>query len=426
MIRRRLARPALAAALAVTPAFVSLACAKDTTGYTGPYQAEVRRAIPAIEASTGLTFKSPPRLEERTRDEVREFLERQFNEQLTPLELAGTQAAYRRFGLIPDTLDLRAFLLDLLTEQVAGYYDPQAKVLYVVSGGPRDLTSVTIGHELVHALQDQYTPLDSVRTLKGDNDRQVAIQAVMEGQAVFEQMSIMLGGDATLRLPGGWDRVREQIRSEQATMPRFASAPTLIQETLLFPYLAGAQFAREFKVRRPGEVPYAPLASSTEQILHPEKYLDDPPDIPTRITLPAPRGASLVHEDNLGEFEVRLLLHEHLGDVGTAASAAAGWDGDRYQLVETPQGEGLAWFTVWDSAAEATEFRAAMERLVERRFGARDPSGSALARRWTARGRSLALLAQEVDGRPAVIFEDLPAGARGGIIDAARVTLEER
>jgi hypothetical protein len=362
----------------------------------------------------------------RTRDEVREFLERQFNEQLTPLELAGTQAAYRRFGLLPDTLDLRAFLLDLLTEQVAGYYDPATKVLYVVSGGPDDITGVTIGHELVHALQDQYTPLDSVRTLKGDNDRQVAIQAVMEGQAVFEQMSIMLGGDATLRLPGGWDRVREQIRSEQATMPRFASAPALIQETLLFPYLAGAQFAREFKVRRPGEVPYAPLASSTEQILHPEKYLAEVPDLPTRITLPAPRGATLVHEDNLGEFEVRLMLHEHLGDVGTAASAAAGWDGDRYQLVSTPQGEGLAWLTVWDSAAEAAEFRAAMERMIERRFAARAPVGSALARRWTARGRALALIAQEVGGRPAVIFEDLPAGARGGIIDASRVTLDER
>lgn len=401
-------------------------CRGDRTGYSGPYENQVRRAIPEIEAATGLTFKSPPRLEVRTRDEAREFVERQFNEQTTPLELSATQQAYRRFGLLPDTLDLRAFLLDVLTEQVAGYYDPATKVLYVVSGQPDDITSVTISHELVHALQDQYTPLDSARALKGDNDRQVAHQAVMEGHATYEQLSAALGGDAAMRLPGGWDRIRESIRDNQATMPVLARAPMLIQETLLFPYIAGAQFIREFKTARPGQAPFSPVASSTEQILHPEKYLADRPDVPTRITLPAPRGAQLVYEGNLGEFEVRLFLHQHLKDAGTAARAAEGWDGDRFQLVETPRGEGLAWFTVWDSAVEAAQFRDAMERAIERRFGMRPRSGGdGGTRRWTARGRSLMLSAEEVGGRPAVIFEDLPAGVTARVMDAARVTMQE-
>ena len=402
------------------------ACGSDTTGYTGPFQSEVRRAIPKIEEATGLRFKTPPRLELRTRDEVREFLELQFNEQLTPLELAGTQQAYRRFGMLPDTLELRAFLLDLLTEQVAGYYDPATKVLYVVSGGASDITGITINHELVHALQDQYTPLDSARSLKGDNDRQVAMQSVMEGQAVYEQMSIMVGGDLGLRLPGGWDRVRDIIRSEQASMPLFANAPVLIQETLLFPYIAGAEFIRQFKMARPGAVPYSPVAASTEQILHPEKYLDSVPDLPTRITLPPPRGATLVHEDNLGEFETRLMLHEHLRDAAVASRAAAGWDGDRYQLVSTPRGEGLAWFTVWDSAVEAAEFRDAMERVVERRFGVRaGTGGTGETRAWTARGRALTLAAAVVDGRAVVVFEDLPAGASARVMDPSRATLRE-
>ena len=417
----------LAAALYIAAAGVLFAsCARDTTGYTGPFESEVRRAIPKLEESIGLTFKTPPRLELRERDDVREFLERQFNEQLTPLELAGTQAAYRRFGLLPDTLDLRSFLLDLLTEQVAGYYDPATKVLYVVRDAPKDVTSIIISHELVHALQDQYTPLDAALALKGDNDRQVAMQAVMEGQAVYEQMSAMFGGDMGLRMPNGWDDVREAIRSGQASMPLFARAPEIIQETLLFPYLSGAEFARQFKRARPGQAPFSPVAASTEQILHPEKYLSDAPDLPTRITLPAPRGATLVHEDNLGEFEVRLLLNQHLGDAGTASRAAAGWDGDRYQLVNTPRGEGIAWFTLWDSAVDAAEFRDTMQRALERRFKIRQaPSGTTELRTWTAADRFITLATAMVNGRPVVIYEDMPQGFSTRVIDASRVALQE-
>jgi hypothetical protein len=412
---------------ALLPALLLAGCASDTTGYTGPYEREVRRTIPQLEAATGLKFITPPVLEERDRDQVREFLERQFNEQLTPLELAGLEQAYKRFGLLPDSLDLRRFLLDLLTEQVAGYYDPATKVLYVVQGGSPDIISVTIAHELVHALQDQHYPLDSAQALRGDNDRQVAMQAVIEGQAVYEQMASMLGGsDFGLRIPGGWEQVREMIRNEQQSMPIFANAPTLIQETLLFPYLAGAEFNRQFKRARPGQVPYRPMAASTEQILHPEKYLDSLPDWPTRITLGAPRGASLVHEDNLGEFETRLFLYQHLGDVGVAAQGASGWDGDRYQLVNTRAGNGIAWLTVWDSSVEAAEFRDLMERMVERRFRAAARSGgSGETRRWTAAGRRLTLTTATVAGRPVVIWEDLPAAVSGPVLDLRAVVLRE-
>ncbi len=409
---------------------VAAACGRDRTGYEGPYQAEVRRAIPDIEKSFGHPFKTPPRLEMRDRDQVREFLERQFNEQLTPLEIAGTEAAYKRLGLIPDSLDLRGFLLDLLTEQVAGYYDPATGVLYVVADAAPDIRGITISHELVHALQDQYYPLDSARALKGDNDRQVAMQAVIEGQAVFEQMATMLGGaEFGLRMPGVWEQVREMIRNQQASMPIFANAPVIIQETLLFPYLSGAEFVRQFKRARPGEIPFAPIAASTEQIITPAKYLDSVPDLPTRITLAAPRGGTLIHEDNLGEFETRLFLYQHLNDIPLAASGASGWDGDRYQLVSTRAGEGIAWLTVWDSAVEAAEFRDLMERTVERRFAVPPRSGgTGDTRQWTARGRRIVLVALTIAGRPAVIFEDLPSGATvaaGGTIDLRGVTLRE-
>ncbi|MBA3853957.1 MAG: hypothetical protein C0503_06050 [Gemmatimonas sp.] len=415
--------------LALVLTAVALASCKDapSVDYDGPYRNEVRRAIPQLEKATGLRFTSAPKLEERDRDDVREFLEKQFAEQLTPIELAGTEAAYKRLGMLPDTMDLRAFLLDLLTEQVAGYYDPATRVLYVVKGGSPEITSVTISHELVHALQHMHFPIDSSRALKGNNDAQVALQAMIEGQAVYEQMSIMLGGsDMALALPGGWDNVRETIRSAQASMPKFASAPTLLQETLLFPYIAGAEFVRQYKRARPGSVPYAPAPASTEQILHADKYLDSLPDLPTRVTLGAPRGADIVHEDNLGEFETRLFLYEHIKDVGGAAAAAAGWDGDRYQVVQVGGGSGIVWLTVWDDAVEASEFRDRMERMVERRFGTRRGSGGEGAlRRWTVRGRALHLEQTEIAGRAVVIWEDLPAGTRPGVLDRAAVRLEQ-
>jgi hypothetical protein len=404
------------------------ACAEEpSVAYDGPYRTEVLRAIPQLERATGLKFTSSPKLEERDRDEVREFLERQFAEQLTPLELAGTEAAYKRFGMLPDTMDLRAFMLDLLTEQVAGYYDPATRVLYVVRGARPEITSVTINHELVHALQHMHFPLDTTRSMKGDNDRQVALQAMVEGQALYEQVTIMLGGsDLGTRLPGGWEGIRELTRSQHESMPKFANAPTLLQETLLFPYISGAEFIRQFKRARPGAVPYAPPPASTEQVLHPEKYLDSIPDLPTRVTLGAPRGAQLVHEDNLGEFETRLFLYEHLRDIGTAAAAAKGWDGDRYQLVQVAGGTGIVWLTVWDDALEAAEFRDKMERMVERRFGAtRASGGEGESRSWVLRGRRLLLTQLEIDGRAAVIWEDLPSTARAGVLDRARVVLRQ-
>ena len=428
MPTRRVSRRFFRRPLIALASVVVLACARaDTTGYTGPYEREVRAAIPALERATGLRFTTPPKLELRDRDQVREFLERQFNEQLTPLELSGTEQAYKRLGLLPDSLDLRAFLLDLLTEQVAGYYDPATKVLYVVRDGAPEIVSVTISHELVHALQDQHFPLDSAQDLKGDNDRQVAMQSVIEGQAVYEQMASMLGGsDFGLRLPGGWEQVREMIRSEQASMPLFANAPVLIQETLLFPYLSGAEFNRQFKRLRPGQVPFAPMASSTEQILHPEKYLDSVPDLPLRVTLGEPRGASLIREDNLGEFETRLFLYQHLSDVTLAARGAAGWDGDRYQLVNTPAGNGIAWLTVWDSNVDAAEFRDLMERMVERRFGvAARSGGSGETRRWTARGRRLSLTTATVAGKPIVAWEDMPSAFTASVLNLRQVVLRE-
>jgi hypothetical protein len=402
------------------------ACESQKPKYEGPYAAEVAQAVPMIEKAVGLKFKSPPKVEMRSKAQVREFVLKQFTEPQAVKDIAGQEAAYKRFGMIPDTLKLQPFLTNLLEEQIVGYYDPHTKVLYVVEGSAKDIANITITHELVHALQDQYISMDSVQKIRDDNDRMSAAQAVFEGQAVYEQISIMLGGsNIAINLPGGWDRIRELIRESQASMPIFAGAPRVIQETLIFPYLSGAEFYRNYKERKPGTVIYTDMPTSTEQIIHPAAFFVNR-DTPTRVTLGPLTNATDVYENDLGEFETRLFLFEHLKDQNEAVRGASGWDGDRYAVVNTPQGPGIVWLTVWDSPVEAGEFFDLEGQAIEKRFGVKSATNTNKSdKSYSTPDRSLRLTASEVQGRPVVIYVDVPKGANTSIIQPDQVRLAQ-
>ncbi len=402
------------------------ACDRQKPKYEGPYAAEVEQAVPMIERAIGLKFKAPPKIEMRSKAQVREFVLKQLTDPQAVRDITGQEAAYKRLGMIPDTLKLQAFLTNLLEEQIVGYYDPTTKVLYVVEGSPKDIAAITITHELVHALQDQYISLDSVQKARGDNDRLSAAQAVFEGQAVYEQISIMLGGsNIAINLPGGWDRIRELIRESQASMPIFAAAPRVIQETLIFPYLSGAEFYRNYKERKPGTLIYNEMPASTEQIIHPAAFFVNR-DAPTKVALGTLSNATGSYENDVGEFETRLFLFEHLKDQNEAVRGASGWDGDRYAVLNTPQGPGIAWLTVWDSPVEAGEFFHLAGQAVEKRFAVK-PAGSAgnTEKSYSTGDRSLRLTATEVQGRPVVIYVDVPKGANTSIIQAGQVRLTQ-
>lgn len=404
------------------------ACARGDGAASGdgPYARQATRAIPKLEEGTGLKFKSPPKVEMRTKDEVRKFLEDKLASDMPAEELTGQERTYKRFGLIPDSLNLRTFMVGLLTEQIAGYYDPAAKVLYVVEGSDPALMDMTVSHELVHALQDQYFNLDSLQKMRGNNDRQVAAQSLLEGQAIFEQMSATIGERAlTTALPGTWDRVRDLIRQNNESMPLFSRAPFVIQETLLFPYLSGAEFIRRAKEKKPNANLLQDVPASTEQVVHPERFFESRDD-PTDITLPAPRVGKVAYENNLGEFETRLLLYEWLKDQSAAIRGAAGWDGDRYQLIDIGRGEALAWLTIWDSSVDAAEFRDLLDTSVLKRFkGVQPGKADGMTRLYSAGNRTIALIAVEVEGRPGIIYVDAPKGTPINLIDVSRVRLAE-
>jgi hypothetical protein len=410
--------------LAVALLCLAVACDRRRNVGANGDAARVADAMPQIERATGLKFKTPPKLERRSRAQVREFLIAKFNESTPAQQLKTEEEAYKLFGLIPDTLNLRNFLLELLTEQIVGYYDPETKVLYVVDDAPDDLLGITITHELVHALQDQYVNLDSIQKQQGNSDRTAAAQAVIEGQATYEQMKIMLGGEnLTLRIPGGWDQIRQTIRDAQSSMPIFANAPMAIQESLLFPYLSGAEFVRKYELQRPGSTPLDTLPVSTEQILSESAFFGTPRDMPTEVSLPGRRD-TLASEEELGEFGTRLFLFQHLKDNTAAVHAAAGWDGDRYRIVNAGSGRGIVWATVWDTAYDAAEFVDALGQAIGRRYrtGAHT-AGAGGARTYSGGGRTVVITPREIGGRNTVLMVDVPAGAPTSVIDPARITL---
>ena len=390
----------------------------------GEYARKVAELIPRVEAATGLSFKRPPKVATRTQGEVRAFLTTAFLESAESSELEGKQQAYTLLGFLEPGTDLRRLFTDLLVEQVAGIYDPRTHTLYVVEGVAPEAVGITLTHELVHALQDQYLDLDSVQRANRGNDRAMAAAAAIEGQATFEQVSLLMGkGNLIEGLPGAWDMVRQQIRDNKTTMPRLAAAPMVIQETLLFPYLAGAEYARAFKQGFPRRAFLSDLPRSTEQVLHPNRFIAGTDPAPPRLALPRATGGTVTYENDLGEFETRLWLYQYGKDQARAGRGAMGWNGDAYQVVKTPKGNAIVWLTLWDSAVDAGEFfdlanEAIVERFSPKEYGKLGDRG----RRYQEGGRILQLRPVTVEGIPGVLWIDAPAGTAVDL-DASRVAV---
>jgi len=361
----------------------------------------VRRMMPVVAQAAQLSFKREPVVLRRSREQVRDYVIHKLDQDLPPAELDGVQTALQMFGLIPDTLQLRPTLIDLLTEQIAGYYDPDSGALYIPADIEPFQLRVVVSHELVHALQDQYIRLDSIITQKRRNDRRSAAQAILEGQATFAQIPVLMPEQRPESLPLGWFWEQRVVAArQQAQMAQFASAPLWLREGLIFPYLGGADFVVWFRRNRPGASLLDAMPTSTEQILHPDRYAAG--DEPTDVVFAAPVPDSVRYEDGLGEFETRLLLQQHLGDETEAALLASGWDGDRYQVLGSAQGgDALVWYSVWDDPRAADRFAQGLERAwKKRRTGG--PSD-----------RRTDIVRLTVEGRPVVRLVDAPGDWKG-------------
>jgi hypothetical protein len=147
------------------------------------------------------------------------------------------------------------------------------------------------------------------------------------------------------------------IAQQQSSMPVFARAPLIIRETLLFPYLDGAAFMRWWSTSPLRDtLPYGPrMPVSTEQVLHPDRYLAHDAPVPVRFT----RGPAPMYEDMLGELEIRVLQAQVRGsNAVVAGTGAIGWGGDRYRVYNTAHGPALVWYIAWDDARAGERFLA--------------------------------------------------------------------
>jgi hypothetical protein len=359
----------------------------------------VHHMMPVVAQATGLPFKREPLVLRRSRAQVRDYVIHKFDDDLPPAELAGLQSALRLFGLIPDSLKLRPTMIDLLTEQIAGYYDPDSNALYIPADIEPFQLRIVVSHELVHALQDQYVHLDSIITQRHANDRRSAAQAILEGQATVAQIPVLMPEQKPDTLPLGWFwKQRAAMAAQQAQMKEFARAPLWLREELVFPYLGGADFIVWFRHKYFGRSVLDSMPRSTEQILHPERYADH--DEPTDVIFASGAPDTVQWEDNLGEFETRLLFQQLLGDEIAAANLAMGWDGDRYQVLG-PKSDALTWYSVWDDGAAAARFAAGLQRAwAKRRAGA-------------AAGRRADIKQLTIEGRPVVRLVDAPSDWKG-------------
>jgi hypothetical protein len=360
--------------------------------------AEIEEQVIAIRGLEAADIGPPDII---TRAELADELERLFEEEYPPEEQERDNFALRAHGLLEPGQDVAELQLQLLGDQVLGFYDDVEKRMVVVTDAGLDIEArVTYAHEYTHALQDATYGIDSLETdADGQDDRNLARTALLEGDASVTMLAWMFANleeAEILQYLGG------------AQAPDTSGIPTWMVDQLAFPYNEGLMWGAALAGADPFDPDFTEIdgaytdpPESTEQIIHMNKW--DPREDPTAVTvpdLPAALGDGWEEVDAtpIGQAAIGDIL-AYLGVRPTEAdAAAAGWGGDRSVVVSGPDDAfALAWRLAWDTPADAAEFVAAYEvALASLDFPASVtalPDGQVLV----AHASSEELLAQTVD-----------------------------
>jgi hypothetical protein len=307
----------------------------------------------------------------QSRSEIERMIIKNLDSDTTPAEMHATEALLRVFGLAPNDFQYRNFLIKLLTEQVAGYYDPKAQQFYLADWIELEGQKPVMAHELTHALQDQHFNLKRFEKWpKGDSDAELAAHALIEGDATLA-MTLYMQKHPLVALA-----FIKSLGSQETSTEQFKRAPRALRESLLFPYEAGSNWATAV-YRRGGwnmvSEAFTKLPQSTEQIMHPEKYFEQ--EAPLKLTLPdlklqlGPTWKRIDSDVN-GDWGCYLILDEYLNDSAESKKAAAGWAGDEFALYEGANATDLfvAQITAWDTADDAREFFEAYLKRTWKRY----------------------------------------------------------
>ncbi len=294
-----------------------------------------------------LPIKEPLKKSLRSKQEIRDYLIREEKEDRTDAERYADTKTLEAFGLIPKDFPLDSFMLDVLTDQVAGLYDPKTKEFYIADWIPADEQREVMSHELTHALEDQSFRIDPwIKAARPNDDAELARQSVSEGSALAAMV------DYTMReqkmgvrdLPDVSLLIRSGAVAEMDKDPKLSKAPMYIRDELLFPYLAGTGFSQQFLKAHSGwkdlHLIFENPPVSSQQIIHPELYLSNVK--PEAVTLPAWKGLvpddwKLLQENVMGEFGLGEVLKQFIGQE-RADMISSAWKGDRYAIFESGNG----------------------------------------------------------------------------------------
>ncbi len=313
-----------------------------------------------------------------TRAELEERILEDFEEDNPEEDIQAAEEIMVLLGFIGPDLDLEDFYIDLLTEQIAGFYDPEDDSLYLVSESQTmsAMDQYTLSHEFVHYLQDQnfdlmrppfYDPEDV--EVETDDDASFAATCLVEGDAVISSEYWLL------KYMDAEDMLDMQLESSDYSSEVLDSAPDYIYDSLLFPYMEGANFVRYIHDEAGGfdtiDKAFSEPPTTTEQIYHPEKYLDGEGAVEVELADMSSElgsGWELDYHNVLGEFDVYELFKPYFKK-NVVETAAAGWGGNRYHYYSSDAGEKLlVQAYAWDSEKDAQEFSSAYVQYVQDRF----------------------------------------------------------
>lgn len=337
--------------------------------------------IQVTEQTRGLTVEPKMAPIYQTVDELRQDLMDDLAE-VTDEEFAEELGMYTVLGFAPKDFDLRQFYVDMYSEQIAGFYDPEDNTMHLIGDDSPYENAMTLSHEYTHYLQ--YNQPEFKDTLNYDDDfceengeTCLIIDALVEGDAVLTETLT----DAASLLEG-----YEGDTGSTAESGVFDNAPKFFQDSLLFPYSYGFDFMF-YQYMKGGfdavNELYLKLPQSIEQIMHPEKYLKD---LPVNVNVDPYRAViekngKLIREDVMNESDVMMLLSSGYNkdwqlSERQASTGAEGWGGGTY-LFGTYEDKPL-FFTklVWDTEEDAKEAETVFGLYSDKRFGQKQGANS--------------------------------------------------
>jgi hypothetical protein len=343
------------------------------------FAATADEVLKQVSDITGLKLLTPLKKTLRSRDEIRAYVIREMDDERKPAERYAEARSAEAFGLIPKGFDLDNFMVDLLTEQIAGLYDPKAREFYIADWIPLDDQRMVMAHELTHALQDQHFQIEKwVKAARPNDDAELARESVLEGSAMAAMIDFLLKGtgQSVEDLPAIDPSI---FAADMSKSPKLQEAPPFLKDAMIFPYFGGLTFSTA--ILKPAgwsglSTVFAKPPLSTQQILHPALYKSG--KAPTPITIPFLEKLlgsdwAKIDENVMGEFGWKEILKQFLGDE-RAKPLAAAWTGDLYVLYEQKQTKRLILVARLhlDSEEHAGRFFGEYSEALIKKYGAHE------------------------------------------------------